>query len=205
MCQHAAVPRRFRPRFQTSVVHPRCKVEASYRLMGKEVPAEYLQRADQEAEDPIKYLSAHPNNEEVATMSQETVQQELKERKAEQAKAPEPRPAARKVTPVRPSVRAAKPAVKPAPKPAAKPGPKAKPATKAAATKRLGSDAQRKLKQRYREGMKVKYLGRNEKFYGKLVEVIGPTKDPDYGVKVRLGDSIQSCAPNSLQIVGGGK
>lgn len=142
-------------------------------------------------------------------MSQETVQQELKERKAEQAKAPEPRPAARKVTPVRPSVRAAKPAakpaVKPAPKPAAKPGPKAKPATKAAATKRLGSDAQRKLKQRYREGMKVKYLGRNEKFYGKLVEVIGPTKDPDYGVKVRLGDSIQSCAPNSLQIVGGGK
>ena len=89
-------------------------------------------------------------------------------------------------------------ATKAAPKSNSKAKGKAVKAPKAAKPKRDKSSLIQ-LKKHFKQGMKVKYVGKNKEFFNKTVEVLYPEKDPNVGVMIKFpGDKRQSVSPTSL-------
>ncbi len=163
-------------------------------------------------------VSRGPQNGEQA-MPDEIVDKELKTRRQQKEKEGDESEKKEEGKPPIPAAAEAKPAPKKAPKAIAKPKapsaaeepPKEETDVKKKAAKKGENGKMKKqdlfkLKKKFSKGMKVRYAGKNEKYAGKMVEVLGQEPDPAYGVRIKFGDGrVQGVSPASLVIVGNKK
>jgi len=59
-----------------------------------------------------------------------------------------------------------------------------------------------KLKNTFRVGQSVKYVGRNAQFSGKRFKVVALQPDPNVGVILQFTDELMECSPIGLRTVG---